>query len=180
MTEYHIHQLGQFIQTGVAEKTPHFRYPGIIADLEKNRPGRIKGVLVQMRQMLHLLVCVLDHRPELVEIKDPIPPARPLCNIKYRPLRFQLDGQSDQQEHRAQQQQSYGSHENIETPLECQPYRESIPRKRLFDPGHPLLFTLQPLQEPYLAPELLFIQLTEMQHLIRTRIPTDLMQLGFR
>src|SRR5579863_3751423 len=110
-----------------------------------------------MCEMRHTLVRILDHRPEFVKIKDPVPPAGPLCNIEYRALRFQLDSQSDQQEHRAQQQQSHGSHKYIETPLEYQPYPEPMPRERLLDPGHPLLLTLQPLQEPDFAPELLLI-----------------------
>src|SRR6185312_14488186 len=109
-----IQQLRQLVQRRVPQEPSYPGDPGIIVDLEENRSAGGDRVLVQMVQRIDLGVRADIHRPELVEIEDPVSPARTFGDIENGTAGLQLDGQRDEQQDGTQHDQSNGCRQDVE------------------------------------------------------------------
>ena len=98
-----IPQLGQLVQTGLAQETAH---PGDI----------LLRVVEQMGG--HVVGGVDAHGAEFQDVEIALMDAHPLLLEEHRPRRVQLDGKAEQKQQRRQHQQPAGRQHHVQQPLD--------------------------------------------------------------
>ena len=105
-----IPQLGQLVQTGLAQKVPH-----------------AGDILLRVVQQMggHIVRGINAHSAELEDLEMPLADAHTLLPEKHRPGRVQLDGNSQKQQQPRKAQNAAGRQQNIQQPFDPIPIHKS-------------------------------------------------------